>query len=248
MIVNPTPTGWQVIYQQSHALLASQLAFHWVPFLPTDLWVGLLAATAQHDDEQQAWHGRGGHYGLTPAGAPANFTQMPFSMTQARGLLSAARFQGRWRGLLTSLHLSTLYEELRDTKPDITSFLDELLADQAQWTKALKLTKAQVRQAYDLLHWCDRLSLIFCRQELPEMGREVEVYHHPLNRKDVQYVSQPTGPGSPVVVHPWPFAEPEITVSVEASLLTQLQFKDDAELAQALRQAPVETLRWTLTR
>ena len=80
MIVNPIPTGWQIIYQQAHALLAAQLAWHWPPFLAADRWVGLLAATAQHDDEQAAWHGRGGHHGLTPAGAPANFTQQSFSI------------------------------------------------------------------------------------------------------------------------------------------------------------------------
>ncbi|MEJ7661994.1 MAG: DUF3891 family protein [Hymenobacter sp.] len=44
MIVNPTPTGWQIIHQQAHALLAAQLAWAWPPFLPPDRWVGLLAA------------------------------------------------------------------------------------------------------------------------------------------------------------------------------------------------------------
>ena len=85
MIVNSTPAGWQIIYQQAHALLAAQLAWHWPTTLPPDRWVGLLAAIAQHDDEQAAWHGRGGHYGLTPAGAPANFTQKEFSLEQAAG-------------------------------------------------------------------------------------------------------------------------------------------------------------------
>jgi hypothetical protein len=33
---------------------------------------------------------------------------------------------------------------------------------------------------------------------------------------------------------------------VEASQLHQLRFKDDAELAAALRQAPIETLCWEL--
>ena len=91
MIVNPTPIGWQVIYQQAHALLAAQLAWAWPPFLPPARWVGLLAAIAQHDDEQAAWHGRGGHYGLTPAGAPANFTQVAFSLEQATGVLMEIR-------------------------------------------------------------------------------------------------------------------------------------------------------------
>jgi hypothetical protein len=249
MIVNPTPTGWQVIYQQAHALLAMQLAWAWKPFLAPDRWVGLLAAVAQHDDEQAPWHGRGGHHGLTPAGAPANFTQVPFSIEQASGVLHAARFQGRWRSLLTSLHLSTLYEPLRGSKPAVTAFLDELHADQARWLKELHLTKTQARQAYDLLHWCDRLSLILCRQELPEMGREVEIYPDPLGsgpHRATHFVRQPDGPGTPAVVRPWPLATTSLVVSVEARQLHQLQFVDDAELAAALRTAPIETLHWEL--
>jgi len=207
----------------------------------------LLAATAQHDDEQAPWHGRGGHHGLTPAGAPANFTQVAFSVEQATGVLHAARFQGRWRSLLTSLHLSALYEPLRGSQVHIDGFLDELRAGQTRWAKELHLTKTQTRQAYDLLHWCDRLSLILCRHELPELGREVEISALPLGHQHhASYVSQPAGPGTPVVVSPWPFAGKELTVSVETQELQQLQFRDDAALALALRQAPIATLIWTL--
>ena len=243
MIVNPAPAGWQVIYQQAHALLAAQLMWHWPLLGPPDRFVGLLAAVAQHDDEQEAWHGRGGHHGLTPAGAPANFTQVEFSLEQARGVLAAARFQGRWRSLLTSMHLTVLYEELRGQKKEVTAFLDELLDRQAAWRRELQISKKEAQQAYDLLHWCDRLSLILCRQEIPEMGRAVEIYQGPDGTTHT--LSQPEADG-PVRVSPWPFQAKELTVSVEASVLTQLQFRDDAELAAALRAAPVETLRWTL--
>ena len=244
MIVNSTPAGWQIIYQQAHALLAAQLLWHWPPLGPADRFVGLLAAVTQHDDEQAAWHGRGGHYGLTPAGAPANFTQLTFSLEQARGVLSAARFQGRWRSLLTSLHLSVLYESLRGQKKDLDDFLDELRAGQEAWRKDLKINKQEAQQAYDLLHWCDRLSLILCRQEIPEMGRAVEIYHGP-GGGPTHTLAQPVAGGA-VVVSPWPFREKAFEVSVEASVLYQLQFKDDAELAAALRAAPIETLRWEL--
>jgi hypothetical protein len=247
MIVNYTADGWEIIYQQAHALLAAQLAYAWPPTLPPDRWVGLLAAITQHDDEQAAWHGRGGHHGLTPAGAPASFTQVAFSIEQAMGVLHAARFQGRWRSLLTSLHLSTLYEPLRGSQASIDTFLDELRAGQARWTKELHLTKTQARQAYDLLHWADRLSLILCRQELPEMGREVEVSAlPPAHQRHASYVSQPAGPGTPAVVRPWPFGDKVLEVSVESQELHQLQFADDAALALALRQASIATLRWTL--
>ena len=166
-------------------------------------------------------------------------------MEQARGVISAARFQGRWRCLLTSLHLSTLYEGLRGRKKEIDAFLDELLASQNQWRRALKITKKAAQQAYDLLYWCDRISLILCRQEIPEMGRAVEIYHGPDGT--MHTLAQPQ-PGGPVVISPWPFREKAFSVSVEASVLTQLQFQDDAELAEALRVAPVETLCWELGR
>lgn len=244
MIVNSSPAGWQIIYQQAHALLAAQLMWHWPPLEQPDRWVGLLAAVTQHEDEQEAWHGRGGHHGLTPAGAPANFTQLPFSMAQARGVLATARFQGRWRSLLTSMHLSVLYENLRGQTAEITGFLDELIATQGAWRKGLKINKKEAQEAYELLYWCDRLSLILCRQEIPEMGRSVEIYYGPDG--SANYTLAQAEVDGPVVINPWPFRKKTVSVSVEASVLNQLQFKDDAELAAALRAAPVETLRWEL--
>ncbi|SDY16456.1 DUF3891 family protein [Hymenobacter psychrophilus] len=239
MIVNYVPTGWQIIYQQAHALLAAQLLHQWpADLLPPDQWVGLLAAAAQHDDEQPHWSG---HYGLTPAGAPANFTMQPFSLEQATGVLRAARFQGRWRSLLTSLHLSTLYEELRGQKKEIDAFLDEQRQNQQTWRRELKIKKAETDRAYALLHWCDRLSLILCRHEIPEMGRALEIYQgpngqtHAVHRATVE---------APLTVSPWPFRDKQFEVSVEATMLGQLQFKNDAELSAALASASVTTLRW----
>ncbi|GAA4360872.1 hypothetical protein GCM10023185_27640 [Hymenobacter saemangeumensis] len=243
MIVNPAPTGWQIIYQQAHAQLAMQLAWHWPPFLPASRWVDLLSAIAQHDHEQEDWHGRGGHYGLTPAGAPADFTQKEFSLAQATGVLAAARFQGRWRSLLTAMHLSCLYEGLRGSSTEITAFLDELKSRQQQWRRALKVTKAEAESAYALLHWSDRLSLILCRQELPEMGRRLEIYQGPDGRRYTLRRPQPEGP---VIIEPWPFASAEVEVTVEVTTLHRLQFRDDADLATALHEAPIEELRWEL--
>ncbi|MGY2131033.1 DUF3891 family protein [Hymenobacter sp. HD11105] len=242
MIVNYTTAGWQIIYQQSHALLAAQLAWHWPPFGPTDRWVGLLAAITQHDDEQRPWDG---HYGLTPTGAPADFTMKDFSLEQATGVLRAARFQGQWRSLLTSMHLSFLYESLRGQKKELDAFLDEQKANQQRWRKALNISKAETQQAYDLMQWCDRLSLILCRHELPEMGRALEISQGPDGQR--YDVTRPNSDG-PVVITPWPFVADRFTVGVEASILAQLQFKDDAELAAHLKQAPIETLRWELAK
>lgn len=241
MIVNYTAEGWQLIYQQAHALLAAQLLHQWPAFLPPDRWVGLLAAAAQHDDGQRRWDGR---YALTPAGAPADFTMKAFSPEQAHEVMREARFQGRWRSLLTSLHLSFLYEELRGQNAETDLFLDGLRQCQQQWRRELQLKKAEAQQAYALLQWCDRLSLILCRRELPEMERLLEISQGPDGRRyDVRQLAD-----GPVQVQPWPFAAPEFEVTVEAAVLRQLQFHDDEELSQAIKAAPIVTLRWTLRR
>ncbi|RAK68058.1 DUF3891 family protein [Hymenobacter edaphi] len=241
MIVNYTAEGWQIIYQQAHALLAAQLLHQWPAFLPPARWVGLLAAAAQHDDGQRRWDGR---YALTPNGAPADFTMKAFSPEQAREVMREARFQGRWRSLLTSLHLSFLYEELRGQSPETDAFLDEQRRCQQRWRRELQLRKAEADQAYALLQWCDRLSLILCRHELPDLARALEISRGPDGRRyDVRRAA-----ADAVQVQPWPFAATEFEVSVEAVELRQLQFGSDEELSAAIKAAPITTLRWTLHR
>ena len=241
MIVNAVKEGWEIIYQQAHGLLAAELALHWRADQRPLYWASTVAAITQHDDGQEDWKGQDA---LTPAGAPADFTQVPFSIEQARQVLHEAKFQGRWRSLLTSMHLCFLYERLRGTDPKLDALLDEQEPRQKEWRKSLRVSKEQVQQAYDLLQWCDRLSLILCRGELPEMERRLEISPGP-DGTPYQVRQRPDGT---VVIDPWPFAEAAFEVSVEASSLTQLQFKEDAELAQALHQAPVTVKTWHLAR
>ncbi|PSR55062.1 DUF3891 domain-containing protein [Adhaeribacter arboris] len=241
MIVNLVKEGWEIIYQQAHALLAAQIAFAWRTTDRPVRWVDTLAAIAQHDDGQRSWAGK---VGLTAAGAPANFTMLPFSLEQAQQVMEEARYQGQWRSLLTSMHLAFLYEELRGQHKTTDAFLDEQLQNQALWRKALKVTKKEAQKAYDLMQWCDRLSLILCRQELPEAERALEISAGPDGiRYDVRQQKE-----GRIQVIPWPFELNQFTVTVEASYLTQLQFASEAELDTALRQAPIRTKYWELVK
>ncbi len=92
------------------------------------------------------------------------------------------------------------------------------------------------------MQWCDRLSLILCRQELPEAERALEISNGPDgNRYDVRQLANGT-----IQVLPWPFGSNYFTVTVEASYLQQLQFQSEDELATALRQAPICLKSWKL--
>lgn len=239
MIVNLVPEGWEVIYQQAHALLAAQVAFAWRTADRPERWVDTLAAIAQHDDGQQFW---AGHIGLTPAGAPANFTMLPFSLEQATRVLNQSRYQGRWRAMLTSMHLSFLYEALRGQNAQTDAFLNDQLNNQKRWRQELKVTKKKAEQAYALMQWCDRFSLILCRSQLPEDERTLEVWKGP-DGAQYHVIQQKNGS---IKVDPWPFELKSFSVSVEAAYLTQLQFKDETELTQALAKAPIRTKTWDI--
>ncbi|QNF32102.1 DUF3891 family protein [Adhaeribacter swui] len=240
MIVNLVKEGWEIIYQQAHALLAAEIAFNWRKLDRPTRWVDTLAAIAQHDDGQRYWAGK---IGLTAAGAPANFTMLPFSLEQAQQVMEEARFQGQWRSLLTSMHLSFLYNGLRGQNSNTDAFLDKQTQNQAAWRKALKVTKKEAQKAYNLMQWCDRLSLILCRRELPEAERVLEISIGPDGQRyDVCQLQN-----GQIKVTPWPFTQSHFTIMVEASYLAQLQFQSEEELALALRKAPIRTVSWELS-
>ncbi|WP_187264040.1 DUF3891 family protein [Pontibacter beigongshangensis] len=239
MIVNSVPQGWEIIYQQAHGVLAAQLAYHLKPELQCARWVETLLAIGNHDNRQKTWHG---HDGLTEAGAPADFTQLPPTLEQARALAHAVRFQSRWVALLTSMHLSFLYEPGRGSSKAANAFLDEQLELQNTCRRSLKISKKEAQKAYAILNWCDSLSLLLCKNELPAGERTVEIAKGPDGKTYVALLLR----SSEVQVQPWPFSEKELQVSVEYRVLQQLQFSNDHELAETLHQTKPATRTWIL--
>lgn len=237
MIVNSVQTGWEVIYQPAHALLAAQIASHWRVDQRPQRWVETLVALARHDDEASAWADRN-H--LTDAGAPLDFTwsKAP-SLAQPSLVTSELQHKGQWASMLISMHVSFLYRHLRGEGADFAAFLDEQDTHQKAWRSAMKVTKKEADAAYALFQWCDRMSLILCHRELPEAERALEVSVGPDGtRYDV--ICRDAG----ITVQPWPFESPRFSVSVESMQLSQITFKDDGELQMVLDATPVTDLIW----
>ncbi|WP_242921274.1 DUF3891 family protein [Pontibacter liquoris] len=237
MIVNAIPEGWEVIYQQAHGVLAAELAYYLKPNLQCPHWVATLIAIANHDNRQKTWQGKDG---LTPAGAPADFALQPPTLEQAEALMHAVPFQGQWVTLLTSMHMSFLYEKLRSTGQAADIFLNNQQALQQACRRHLHISSREAKKAYAILQWCDRLSLILCRQELPADERALEITAGPDNQT---YFIRQSGDGA-LHVQPWPFSSRQLEVQVEYRVLNQLQFKDDDQLAAALRAAVVKYRKW----
>jgi Protein of unknown function (DUF3891) len=238
VIVNLVDTGWEIIYHRAHALLAAQIAGNWHTPDDTARLVDTIAAIAHHDDLEREWHGDN----LTKAGAPFDFTlDDSLSVPALYQHVEDALYRGRRVALLVSMHMSFLNEGRRGQMPELDQFLDKQIELQTGWRKSLKLSKSDAEKAYAMMQCCDRLSLILCQRQLPERERFLEISKGPSgDRYDVLLRGDNT-----VLVKPWPFQAKKITVRVDASYLTQMEFESNKELVEALQQAPIHSIQWT---
>jgi Protein of unknown function (DUF3891) len=239
VIVNPLPDGWQIIYHRAHALLAAQIAGQWRRKDAPPRFYETIAAISHHDDLEKEWE----EHSLTPAGTPKDFTmdsgEADYVLLQKH--LESALYRGRWVALLNSMHLCRLNENAKGKSAKADTFLNQQLLDQKRYRKELKVSKSDAEKAYAFMQWCDRISLILCQQELPADERALEVSKdHDDKRYDVVQFSNDL-----VTVTPWCFEEDRFTVNVEASILNQVHFKDNASLTEELKKAPRTILEWT---
>lgn len=237
MIVTQTDTGWQIINQQAHGLLAVQIALHWQVDKRPIHWVETLIALTEHDDGQDAWEGRN-H--LTTAGAPLHFKILEYSVSQCRKMIQIGLQKSRWNALLMSMHTSFLYEPKRGQSAELDEFLDQQRDNQGKWRKQCGATQAEATYAYSFLQWCDALSLVLCMGQVPPEERRLEVSVGPDGGS--YFILQRTD-GS-LTIDPWPFEESEFSVHIETFQLAQLVFKNDKELYNTMQDAPLAIKEW----
>lgn len=253
MITHPMPTGWQIIYQRAHALLAAQLAMHWRVDQRPVRWIETLAAITQHDDGGREWEGKDL---LTPAGAPKDFKLGAITLEQPAEAVMHAQYQGQYIALLQSMHSVHLFKDFAPEYPEIATFCDEQMREQAKWRKALKMNKAEADSAYALMYWCDAFSLILCHRQMPSDGRKIEIGAGPDGTVYFGYRPPESGGGDPragssggeetltLTVEPYPFDEKSFEVSIETTLIDGLTFKNDAELVSAMKNGRIERMVW----
>lgn len=237
MIVTQTDTGWTVINQPAHGLLAVQLALRWQAEKRPVHWIETLIAITEHDDGQPSWSGRN-H--LTTAGAPLHFQILDYSVEQCQNMIQIGLQKSRWNALMMSMHTTFLYEPKRGTDKALDKFLDQQQENQTKWRRQLKATKAEAKYAYAFVQWCDALSLLLCLNQIPPEGRRLEVSVGP---DGVSYFIHQRPDGT-LALDPWPFDQPAVNVHVEAFSLSQPVFKSDEELYNAIQDAPVTVNEW----
>lgn len=243
MIVKSIPIGWEVIYQRAHGLLAAELAFYWKTADRPPYFMQTLLAIAEHDDGVSESRSP---ENLTEAGAPKHFQLLGRSVKkyrnvkQYRNVMEISTAKSRWNALMTSLHMTFLYEAKEYEDQDIEDFINEQHVYQKKLLKELDISRKEASKAYHFVEWCDALSLLLCMDKIQPEQRRMDISTGPDGTMHQIWQDEKER----LRVEPWPFEPDSFTVAVEYRELAQLHFKNADELEEGLRQAPVEARSW----
>jgi len=164
----------------------------------------------------------------------------PPDVVQAKEIVDNARYRSRWTAILTSMHTTALYESWRGTDDALDRFLDEQQNYQRKLARSLAVPIQRARDTYQLMYFCDALSLILCKDQIPPEGLHLEVTQLPLGETAEIYTLEDES----YQLSPWPWEDNDVILNTEVYRLKQLSFKNDQELYEAFDQADISIKKW----
>lgn len=236
MIVTYTKTGWAIIAQRCHGLLAAEICARWKLQDQPKRWVETLIACAGHDDIYIEFEA--GPL-LSDKGGPLNFNMGSGSFTEepSQRLMDMAITRSSFIALLTARHIAFTHS----ADPKAKNFLSKLKKQEKNWMKTANTTANEVAKAYDLFELCDAFSLLICQNMLAPKQRKLEISSGPDGIKYFVVTE-----GENLQVSPWPFEVDEFEVSYEVRNLPQLVFKSDTEFKKILHETVPQRITLTL--
>ncbi|KPM32101.1 Hypothetical protein I595_1750 [Croceitalea dokdonensis DOKDO 023] len=239
MIVKQSNKGWRMIYQAAHGLLAGKIANELAHRLRPEHWLETLTAIIEHDDHQLNFDEK---MYLNEIGVPIDFvpenTPNEKVTERAQRIYKKARIKSKYTAMLVSLHLEFLYGDMEDK--EMREFLKTIGKDRQKFQKLYGLEAKKVQSTYQILRFCDRCSLILCKESLPTNQRSLEINTSIEGKTYYIYQSEK----GHVMINPWPFEKENFLVAVEELLLQTAKFKDNQELQTALKGAKTVLLSW----
>lgn len=223
MIVNYTEAGWQVITQRAHGLLAAQICAHWQARERPERWVETLIATAEHDD---AYHEFDQDDLLNANGGPVNYKMTTFNKAQCDRQLQLAVTKSSWIRLLLGRHIQFVHGKA----PKAQTYMKALKKQEKAWMTDLSVSEKELSEAYELLEFCDALSLLICQGLVQPEQRKIEISKGP-DQTAYQLFAQKEGQ---LVITPWPFEPVTFQISYESRTLNRLTFEDVEEFKKAV--------------
>jgi hypothetical protein len=241
MIVTHTASGWEVIFQSAHALLAGRFAVELKSVSDAPYWFETLAAIVDHDDLKESF---GKDVYLTELGAPKDFTQFSLCarerFAEVKRRIESGHRKHRWIGMLCTRHAEELYGD-EATSHRLRVLLQAERKRRLEVLRHLGASTSDLEAAYQVLRFCDRSSLILCQREIPAMNRKIEIVSDLGGARYDLWEREDHA----LAVDPWPFEKSRFEVGTEVRVLQQLQFSNDRELEKRLMAADVEYRRWT---
>jgi len=238
MIVRSVDQGWTVVFHTSHGLLAQRIASCLNVARELPYWYETQVAIGVHDDLHVVYE-KGKREHLTHAGAPRDFTLVPMQdedrVVKTQDRINESFGKHSWLGVLQSKHAECLYRG-EDTANEMQGMLDMEKKRREIMLIQLHVDPNMVQVTYDWMHFCDRLSLILCGDDIPAMNRRLEIITNDEGRRFEIWQDE----RDRIRVSPWPFMNDKAELSIEYRTLKQLSFVDDAELGDALKACPVE--------
>ena len=238
MIVRSVDQGWTVIFHTTHGLLAQRIASCLDKARELPFWFETQVAIGIHDDLHRVY-AKGKRDQLTQASAPRDFTLEPMKdnkrAAEMQDRIDEAFRKHSWLGVMQSKHADCLYRG-EATTAAMQEMLDAEDKRRKVTLKRLRIDAARVQETYDWMHFCDRLSLILCGDDIPAMNRRLEIITNDGGTRFEIWEDETAS----VRVAPWPFVDATLELSVEHRTLKQLSYVDDAELGEALKSCPVE--------
>jgi len=238
MIVTKNLQGWNIFFHRTHALLAFKIGIHikesfWP--IPSYRLDGLSAIT-DHDNGQPKWKKRDN---LTEAGAPKDFRQ-PSSMAlkEVKSLINSCLHKSSFMSLMISMHCLSIYKEKKDKK--VKDFLRELDNLSKSIIKHLNIKLADAESCYQILRFCDELSLLLCQDDIPKEGRKIQL--EPLPGIKENFIREDEN-GILRLDH-WCFDSSEFTLSSEYYKTKKLSYDSDHELISELPLGQPEFIRF----
>ena len=180
MIVNSTPTGYEVITHYAHGLQAAQIAHNIKPELRSPQWTSMLCAIMEHDDEQLNFERNNN---VSATGKPLDFTMIKPKpddvLARCKRVINMARHRSGWVALMIAIHIEFLYKAEFENDKKLVKFFEELHELKKKLRKNYKINEQQSLEYYEILRFCDRVSLIISQDKIPTNQR---ICHHYFQR------------------------------------------------------------------
>ena len=252
MIVRREGAIWNFITQPAHAWLAGKLAAAWgnESFDSPSPFEAIILATRLHDIGWLDWDASPR---IGETGRPVNFVETNLAETIPiwRRAVGRISLMDPYAALLVSKHASTIYQRRHERgadPPEDRAELGLMLAEQKAIQEQSRsrladhplygpaVADGQLKMAYRWLRVCDIFSLILCSDALPLSGVIEAVPEKTTG--DLTTITYYRPAPFKLVLDPWPYKKPVITLFVQLRRLTEDSFKDEASYRTSLNEAP----------